>query len=340
MRGLVAVMILVGLVMGSLETGCGGGVITEKAAEKSKELVPSEKKKEARPEPQPEEKALVDAGIERAIERQPEEKAQPEPQPEPVIEKESCQPGAERICYTEREQWRNKGICKDGKQTCTAEGVWGSCEGEVVHRKVACSYHDENCNGVPDNTEPCCKTTEECIAANGPGYVCDSRICRRMPARCGKGLPPKDSNASWEKGYAAGQFGVIHTIGGGKSTTTSEFCTKPQLNSDGTPRKCEIRSPCLRGYVCKNNVCHIPITGGTYIYSFVFWHPKGPQMLKARCKDCIHTPWDFDKSSPLDYQPLTGKGYFYRCREDHGQFEYFLTDTAGNPTNSVCALTR
>ncbi|MBQ9394628.1 MAG: hypothetical protein IJU23_03795 [Proteobacteria bacterium] len=73
-----------------------------------------------------------------------------------------CTPGAVQPCWRGEPENRNKGICKDGSQTCDASGqFWGTCIGGVYPSAVTCNaagYYmggDQNCNGIDDTTEDC-----------------------------------------------------------------------------------------------------------------------------------------------------------------------------------------
>ena len=60
----------------------------------------------------------------------------------------ACTPSQTQACYGGPEQTEGVGMCKSGTQTCTAEGEWGPCEGEVVPSKEDCSAPaDEDCSG-------------------------------------------------------------------------------------------------------------------------------------------------------------------------------------------------
>jgi hypothetical protein len=79
----------------------------------------------------------------------------------------TCKTGETQACYTGPEGTKGKGACADGEQTCTADGKWGACEGEVVPAvDDACDGIDNDCNGmvdtgcacsppVPETTQPC-----------------------------------------------------------------------------------------------------------------------------------------------------------------------------------------
>jgi hypothetical protein len=62
----------------------------------------------------------------------------------------TCTKGDEKACGT----GTNMGACKQGKQTCQADGTYGACEGEVLPKTdddcLASPKVDANCNGTID----------------------------------------------------------------------------------------------------------------------------------------------------------------------------------------------
>ncbi len=74
----------------------------------------------------------------------------------------TCEPGAQRECYSGAEETKGVGACKTGKQTCRPDRKWGSCEGQVLPRpeeaaeeadavRGLCNGMDDNCDGSVDN---------------------------------------------------------------------------------------------------------------------------------------------------------------------------------------------
>jgi hypothetical protein len=87
-----------------------------------------------------------------------------------------CKPGRVAECYTGQDGTAGVGPCTKGTRTCTDQGSWGGCVGEVVPATEACSDGiDNNCNGAVD----------EDIDADGDGVTtcagdcCDSTECTK-----------------------------------------------------------------------------------------------------------------------------------------------------------------
>ncbi len=134
----------------------------------------------------------------------------------------SCEVGQVRECFTGKEETLGVGPCVAGEQTCTAGGLWGNCEGEVIAVAEVCGDGiDQNCNGAVDENEDrdgdgfttcdgdCCDSTEcgEPINANPAAFDaagnnfdddCDGMADNTL-ALCDQGLP---SNSSVGMDYA------------------------------------------------------------------------------------------------------------------------------------------
>jgi hypothetical protein len=61
-----------------------------------------------------------------------------------------CAPGQTQNCYTGPAGTLGVGICAAGTQTCTAEGRWGECTGEVLPQTETCNDLDDDCDGTVD----------------------------------------------------------------------------------------------------------------------------------------------------------------------------------------------
>ncbi|MDP3278058.1 MAG: hypothetical protein Q8Q09_22925 [Deltaproteobacteria bacterium] len=59
----------------------------------------------------------------------------------------SCTNGTSRACYTGPAGTQNRGLCRDGMQSCSA-GTWGTCTGQTLPATEICgNMRDEDCNG-------------------------------------------------------------------------------------------------------------------------------------------------------------------------------------------------
>jgi len=89
-----------------------------------------------------------------------------------------CTPGAQVACYSGPPETQNKGICKDGLQTCNAQGTgYGACMGQVLPGPIdICGNNlDDNCDGVKD---------ENPDADNDGWTVCGGDCCDAIGPNC------------------------------------------------------------------------------------------------------------------------------------------------------------
>jgi hypothetical protein len=87
---------------------------------------------------------------------------------------EACSPGATEDCYSGQDGTQGVGPCQAGTRTCSDQGLWSQCMGEVVPVGESCGDGvDNNCNGSVD----------EDVDADGDGFTtcggdcCDSTEC-------------------------------------------------------------------------------------------------------------------------------------------------------------------
>jgi hypothetical protein len=91
-----------------------------------------------------------------------------------------CNPGTVEDCYNGQPGTENVGPCRIGSRTCTDQGLWTQCEGEIVPAAEQCTDSvDNNCNGAVDEDVDedgdgvttcggdCCDSTE----CSDPGLV-------------------------------------------------------------------------------------------------------------------------------------------------------------------------
>jgi hypothetical protein len=131
---------------------------------------------------------------------------------------DTCNPGDSRQCYDGQQGTQGVGPCVGGNQSCGQDGLWGTCNGEVVPAPEICGDNiDNNCNGKVDEDEDadgdgwttcggdCCDSTE-CgnpaevnpgafeIAGDGVDNDCDGMVDNALPL-CDSGLTAGSTNA-------------------------------------------------------------------------------------------------------------------------------------------------
>ncbi len=74
-----------------------------------------------------------------------------------------CRAGDATACYTGPEGTRGRGVCRDGRSTCNADGTPGACTGQTLPGAEVCNGLDDDCDGTVD--EDC----QACIANGGAG---------------------------------------------------------------------------------------------------------------------------------------------------------------------------
>ncbi|MBX3158900.1 MAG: choice-of-anchor L domain-containing protein [Deltaproteobacteria bacterium] len=87
-----------------------------------------------------------------------------------------CVAGAVESCYTGPLGTDGVGACKSGTRTCTPDGLWGACNGEVVPRAEICA------NGIDDD---CNNMVDEELDADGDGFTtCQGDCCDNPNQGC------------------------------------------------------------------------------------------------------------------------------------------------------------
>jgi hypothetical protein len=85
-----------------------------------------------------------------------------------------CQPGRVASCYTGQDGTAGVGPCAKGTRTCSDQGIWSGCMGEVVPAAEACNDGvDNNCNGMADED---IDVDRDGFTTCG-GDLCDSTEC-------------------------------------------------------------------------------------------------------------------------------------------------------------------
>ena len=85
-----------------------------------------------------------------------------------------------KTCYTGPAGSLGKGLCKGGKQTCSA-GLWGRCSGEVKPSSEVCDGKDNDCDGLVDE-----RLSRSCYS--GPAATKGVGLCKAGRQACASGV--------------------------------------------------------------------------------------------------------------------------------------------------------
>ena len=91
-----------------------------------------------------------------------------------------CKPGQKEPCYTGPLKTQGIGNCTGGTRTCTKQGVWGACVGQVLPTPEICNTQDDNCDGKTDEGLGDCKTTTCEPGEKQPCYA-KTKGCAQKP---------------------------------------------------------------------------------------------------------------------------------------------------------------
>jgi len=213
------------------------------------------------------------------------------------IDEESCQIGEQRVCFSGKENERNKGICKDGIQRCI-NGIWGECKGEVLPEEEKCNNLDDNCNGITD--EGCaCKEGDKRSCYTGPAGTLNVGLCRAGTQYC------KDGRWGDCEGEVTPKPETCDGVADGHTPLDSDCDGKPDYSITNRCGKCgpEFEEICNNlvddncngetdeGCVCKSDATQPCYTGPANTLN------KG--ICKAGIQECINGKWSECKNEVL-----------------------------------------
>lgn len=93
-----------------------------------------------------------------------------------VIDNSPCEPGEMGECYSGPAGTIGVGVCTSGTRTCTDQGLWDNCQGEVTPTSEMCGNGvDDDCNGAVDDD----------VDEDGDGFTtCNGDCCDRIGGGC------------------------------------------------------------------------------------------------------------------------------------------------------------
>lgn len=172
-----------------------------------------------------------------------------------------CNPKDTRDCGSD------VGECQKGKQTCSDQGKWGNCVGEVPPTKEICDGKDNDCNGVIDEGCPCNfldKTKGVCAnATRDPKGTCVQPFDYQSTEDCND---QKDNNCDGviNEGCPCNYLGLAKGVCLGSRIGSDGLCSKPsdysetEICGDGKDNNCNgvIDENCPCNYLNKTfGVC-------------------------------------------------------------------------------------
>ncbi len=98
-----------------------------------------------------------------------------------VGDTDKCVPRSTRACYSGNSTTKDIGSCRSGLETCTRDGRWGKCKGEVLPVEEICDdYVDNDCDGIVNNdcVHPSCRGKDDCDDKNPKTHdACVNKKC-------------------------------------------------------------------------------------------------------------------------------------------------------------------
>jgi hypothetical protein len=183
----------------------------------------------------------------------------------------SCTLGDKRPCFDADPSKKDKGICKEGEQTCMvsangAPNIWSACVGSVLPKAPECNGFDNDCDGkIDDNNCGACNKGDRRPCFYG-------RLSQRNTAACGDGeqicITLANGTTTWSA-CAGGIYPQPEECNGQDDDCDGQIdnnCTGSQCVL-GVMRACFYGSPHKRGVgACKDGMQECIMTGGVIMW--------------------------------------------------------------------------
>ena len=148
-----------------------------------------------------------------------------------------CSPGQTQACFLGPKNYRNKGTCADGTQTCKVTmrgtrsvGRWGECVGGISPKQDVCDNADNNCNGCDDD-KLCCQPPIDCSFDIGTATPFEDKLIDgNQIYDAGHRFNDADT-ATWEWTLTKGPCDIVLNK---TSFTTKGATTAAGLSGNGT----------------------------------------------------------------------------------------------------------
>ncbi len=150
-----------------------------------------------------------------------------------------CKPETVAPCYEGPEGTVNRGACKAGSHSCSADAQWSECTSQITPVAELCNRVDDDCDGIVDNNferegakcfigKGACQTTGTWrCAEDGSKAMCDAPPPPRQPETC-NGLDD-DCDGQIDNGTLAGTGQACDTRKPGVCAQGTTQCAGGQL---------------------------------------------------------------------------------------------------------------
>jgi hypothetical protein len=254
-----------------------------------------------------------------------------------------CATGATDPCYTGPPGTMDHGLCKPGKKTCSPDGKWGPCLGEVKPGKSESYFNfdtscrdgiDNDCNGLKDCSEPLCGLDPSCAPP-----VCSANQTR--PCYSG---PPGTENVGPCRG------GTQTCAPDGKSFGACKGDVVPRsegaLCADGIDNDCNGQLDCKDAACVLAANCCVPATPGTPADTTIWAHSSDTLYQVDPKTFALTTVGNFNAGDSMTDLAVTPNGELYtisftalyRVSKTSGKATY-IANLTGATNNGLTFLT-